>query len=422
MTDNKTEGFSLQKLLYDKKIILPFSVFMAIIVWLVINITQNPIREQTINDVPITISTQGTVVSELGLDIIGDYTDKVSVLVSGPSYIISSLSAKDLAVNVSLSDVTEAGTYNLNLTASRNSSKTGYTIVGVTPDKITLNFDAIDTKEYTVVAVANGVAVTSGLIAENPVVSDSKYTTLQIKGPRSEIEKIEAVQAIADVNKTLSATESFNARIVLLDENGNQLLKSPFTIEIDTIKISVPISKKKLVSVKTVFQNAPDIYQVDQIACTLSEESITIIGPPETVDTLDSISLAPIDFQNISPDNTSFDVALELPTAVKSADNIKYITVVVNLNNITTKQFNVFSFTPVNLAIGLNVSLPSSIKNVKICGPASVVNSISAGDLYAEIDFSGKNAGEFTMPAKIKCRSSGEVWAVGQYDVIVTVK
>jgi len=422
MNDNKINSFSINKLLYNKKIILPFSIFLAIIVWLVINITQNPIRDQTITDVPVTISTQSTVVSELGLDIIGTYTNKVSVLVNGPSYIVSSLSSKDLLVNLSLSDVTAAGTYDLSLTASRNSNKSGYTIVSVTPEKIKLSFDAIDTKDFTVAAVAKGAAATTGLVAEKPVVTDSEFTTIQIKGPRTDIQIIDTVQAIAEVNKTLSATESFDAKIVLLDKNGNQIDQTPFTIETDIIKISVPILKKKEVSIKTVFQNAPDIYQTDQINSTLSEELITIIGPPETVDTIDSISLEPIDFESISPDNKSFDVALQLPTAVKSVDNIKTITVIINVDNMITKQFNVFTFTPVNLASDLTVSLPYSVKNVKICGPKSIVSSIATGDLYAEIDLSGKGAGEFTMPAKIKCKSSGEVWAVGQYDVIVTVK
>jgi len=422
MNDKKNNNFSLNKLLYNKKVILPFSVFLAIIVWVAISITQTPIREQTINDVPVTISTQNTVVSELGLDIIGEYTNKVSVLVSGQYYIVNPLTAKDLKVTVSLSNVTAAGTYTFSLTASKNSSKTGYEIISVTPANITLSFDAIDTKEFTVVAVANGVSATTGLIAESPVVTDSNNTTIQIKGPRTEIADISTVQAVANVNKTLSATESFSAKIVLIDKDGKEIDQTQFTIETDTIKISVPISKKKDVLVKTVFQNAPDIYKTDQINCTLSENTITIVGPPETVDAIDSIPLAPIDFNNISPDSTSFDMALELPTAVKSVDNIKYITVVVNLDNMVTKQLNVFTFTTVNLTTGLNVSLPYSVKNVSICGPSTVVKKIVASDLYAEVDLSGKSEGEYTMPVTIKCKSSGEVWAVGEYNVILTVK
>ncbi|MEG1887507.1 MAG: CdaR family protein, partial [Oscillospiraceae bacterium] len=195
-----------------------------------------------------------------------------------------------------------------------------------------------------------------------------------------------------------------------------------FTFKTDKIKVSVPVSKKKVVPVKPTFLNLPEAYAVNGVPCTLSYETITIIGPPEIVDAVSEIPLLPIDFENVTSTNKSFDVTLDLPNAVKTIDKIEFITVAFNFKNMSEKVFSISEFVPINLAGGLSVDLPSSIRNVKVCGPTSVLRRLNASDIFAEIDFSGKHVGEYTLVAKIRIKSNNEVWAIGSYNLIATVK
>lgn len=418
---NRSLSAFLNRLFYDKKFAVPLSILLAVVFWLVITINENPVRESTVNDVSVNIHTEDTMVSELGLDIIGEYTTKANVRVSGPNYIISSLTAKDLMVSASLSKVNAAGTYTIDLYATRNSSKLGYTIVSIEPAQLTLTFDNIDTMTFPVTAVANGASATQGLIADKPVVTDSEYTNLSITGPRTEMEKISSVVAVADVNRILAATQSFDARLQLLDANGNQLDTSLFALPAETIKISVPIAKTKEVPLTATFTNAPTYYVQNTIGYTLSEQTVTIIGPPETVDTIENIKLAPIDFRQITPESGSFDVALNLPNGIKTVDTLESVTVKVNVDALTEKTFTVTDFEPINVGAGLTASVSGSIKRVRICGTADAMRGLTADALYARLDLNGKAAGQHTIEAQILVRDRNNVWQIGAYDVVVTV-
>ena len=201
------KGF-FNRLFGNRKFTIPLSVFLAVVFWMVITLSENPQREVTISGLPVTIATANTVVEELGLDVIGNVDSSVSVVVSGPTYIVSSLTSSDLYVTANLSEVNAAGTYEIPLVANKVGTATGYDVISVVPEKISLTFDYINEEEFPVEAVANGASAVEGLIADTPVVTNSEDATITVRGPRSYIERISAIRAVADVNEVLSKTET----------------------------------------------------------------------------------------------------------------------------------------------------------------------------------------------------------------------
>ena len=121
MARNKKEKkkFSLGSLFYNNRFILPFALVASLVLWLSVNITQNAERERTISDITVNITTENTAVGALGLDVVsGGVGERVNVTVSGSSYVISSLSASDILITASLSEVTAPGTYEVPLSAT----------------------------------------------------------------------------------------------------------------------------------------------------------------------------------------------------------------------------------------------------------------------------------------------------------------
>ncbi len=417
----KDKKLKISKLLHNHKLIGVVSFVAAVVIWLVISITQNPTREQIISGVPITINTENTAVQQLGLDVVDDLSlTSVNVRVSGPSYIVTSLTSSDISVGASLSDVNAAGTYELQLSAVRNSNKIGYDIIEVSPSAITVTFDNIDTKTFDLVAVANGVKAEDGLIAYQPTVTEGTDSKIEITGPRKQMEKVTQVCAVSDAVKTIGSTESFDAKIVLLDENGGEIDKTNFKIGKENVKISVPIYKKAEFGIKPVFVNAPAVYGGD-VPCTLSETTVTVIGPPDVISDMTEVKLKPIDFATINSQNLEFDVELDLPTSVKTADNADTIHIKLNIPRVSEKNFSVSDIRFTGLSNGLTAKASNVIKSVKICGPASDVYKLSGSDLFATVDLTGKAAGEYTVNAVIGCSSADTVWAYGTYTIIVTV-
>lgn len=413
------KNFSIKTLFFNKKFAVSFSVVVAFVFWLVITIDQNPERELTFNNVPVSISVKGTVLEELGIDVVSKNIDEtVSVTVNGPSYIVSSLSADDLLVSASVSHIVEPGLYSIDLVASKVSGNSGYNIVSISPSSVNLSFDYIDTKEFTVTAQAEGVSAISGLIAESPVVSTSEDSVITVKGPRKEIERISKVSAVVSDVETLSATGSFDGQIVLYDENNNVIDTSLLTLSKPSVKVSVPIFKKATLKLIPSFKNAPSgsslKYSFDQ------EDIVTVKGPPETIDTMASVSLSAIDYNEISLSNTSFTVTPVLPDGVKLDDNIASITVTFDLSHYAEKTLNVNQINTVNLPDGLSASV-SAVKNVRVCGPKSVIDKLSASDLTATVDLTGKTSGEYSVVVSLSSEHSN-IWAVGTYNVSVNIK
>ena len=128
--------FNTKKLFENKKIVLLFSFIAAFVFWMFITITASTDSKNAISGVSISIPTENTVVSNLGLDVIGNLEDvKATVNVSGPAYVVSGLTVDDFLVTASLSNVTNAGTYDLKLNVTKRTTATSneYEISSVSP-------------------------------------------------------------------------------------------------------------------------------------------------------------------------------------------------------------------------------------------------------------------------------------------------
>ncbi len=415
-------GERLRRLLYNKKFTITASIVAAFIFWLAISALETPTIEQTLSGIPVTIETQDTIVGELGLDEVSGITDRtVSVRVSGPAYIISQLSQEDITVKASISDVTTPGQYELLLVSSKKTNGAEYSVLSITPSTISAVFDYMDTKQLTVEPIVTGISAVSGLVRDDPVISESGGNIITVKGPRTEMQKIARVEARIHGNEVLSATKSYNAQIYLLDAEGRELDHSKYTLSTSSVKVSVPIYKEKTVPVRAVFSNAPKDYANVGIAHYLSLSQIEIRGPEDTVNQIEYIELSPIDFYTISRSKNSFDMSLVLPDGVKTAGNIEFITVKIDTSGLSERNFTVNEVIADNSA-NYGVTLNSSIKNVKICGPRSVVNNLNPADLYAYVDVSGKSSGDYNVSVIIRSKSVTNIWQVGSYEATIRIE
>ena len=429
----------LRTLLNNKRFTVTISIVLSFAIWLVVMINRNPVREQVFTEIPATVSIENTVASEMGLGIVSDISQRFTVTVSGPSYIVSALTSEDFLLSASVTDVNAAGTYTLDVLGTRNSNKSGYTFTSIYPSTIDVTFDYIDSREFTLVPKLIGVGAAEGLIAETPVVSNSEQSTITIKGPRSVLDRIGSVGTLAAVNKTLDTTTSFDSDIVLYDDDGdiiyrystdgkvydkgdNEVSNTYITLSFSSVKVSQPISKRATVSVKAVFSNLPSGLKETDIIWTVDRPTVSIIGTPDVVSKLSQISLSAIDFRSVSSASNSFEVSASLPDGVKLLDNIEFFTVTVDTAAYAEKTINITDIRYKGLSSDLTAKTGSRISNVKICGPTDIIKNITRSDLYATLDLTNLSAGEHTVEADIKSEKYATVWQVGTYSTTVTIK
>lgn len=432
----------LKKLIYNKRFLITLSVIISVVVWFVAMVERNPIREQTFSDVSVSVSVENTSAQSLGLGIVSDVSSyKFTVKISGPNYIVSTIKNTDFILSASVDEVNAPGTYSLDVTGSRNSYVSGYNFVSIEPSTIDVTFDYFDTKTYKITPKIVGVSASEGLVAETPIVSNKDQETITIKGPRETLNKIYSVGALTELSKNtvLSSSQTYDSDIVLYDENGDVLYRyesggsifdsedkkiesTPLTLSFTSIKITQPISKKATFDVNINFTNIPSGIDISGILSpSVDHRQATVLGSPEVVEKMQSIELSAIDFKDISASSTGeFEVTPSLPEGIKLVDNIEYFKVKLDLSNLADKTFNITDIKYNGLSSGLSAK-SSTVKNVKICGPKSVIEKLKSSDIYAEIDLSDKTAGEHTSEVSIKSYSYSDIWQVGSYSSSVTI-
>lgn len=417
------QWLNVKSLLENKKFAVTFSVVLAFLLWLIIMINQNPIREQTFNDISATVSLENSVASELGLGIVSDISQqKFSVKLSGPNYIVSSLKPEDFILNADISEVNTSGKYKLKIVGARNSSKTGYTFKSIYPSEIEVTFDFFDTKEYPLTAKVVGAVAKEGLIAEAPIINGFEKGTITVKGPRSIMDKINSVVAYTEVNKTLETTQTYTADIKIFDKDQNPIDMTNIVLESDTVKLSVPISKKATLPVKAVFNNLPAGFTTETMAYKLDHNTVTVIGPPDVIDKMKAVELSPIDMTAVSKTSNKFEVSPVLQDGVKLLDNIKVFIVTIETKNYSEKTLAVRDIRYKGLSATDSATSDKTIRNVKICGPKADISKITSADLYAEVDLSNCTKGQYTVDVIVKSQKYPKVWQVGTYSLAVTIK
>ena len=405
-------------------------------------VNQNPIREKVFTDVTATISIENTTVSASGLGVVTDISSKkFTVTLSGPNYIVSTLTKNDFFLSADVSDVTSAGTYSLQVYGNRNSSVTGYTFKSITPSTVNVRFDFMDTKELLIKPKLIGASAAEGLVAEDPVVTNTDQSTLTVKGPRTTIEKIAIAESYAEVNDTLSVTQTFDSYIVLKDKDSNILYRytpegdvvdgqgqtvtdSYLTLSFKSLKVTQPISKKATLPVVAVFTNMPEGMTESDIPYSIDVSEVTVIGTPDVVDSMENVALSPIDMTQVSLSSNVFEVSAALKDGVKLSEKIEYFTVTVDLSDYAEKTFTVNrnQVKYKDLDSKYTASLDKNIKNVTICGKKGIIAELNASDLYAIVDLSDKTPGKFTMEVVFTSDLYTNIWQVGKSNIDITIE
>ena len=89
------------------------AIVIAIVVWVLLSITQYPTTTLKVSNIPVIFSLDGTIAQEKELRAVGYQDITTTVEIKGMKYEIGGYTEKDLIASVNLDDVTKEGTYSL---------------------------------------------------------------------------------------------------------------------------------------------------------------------------------------------------------------------------------------------------------------------------------------------------------------------
>ncbi|MBQ9375275.1 MAG: hypothetical protein IJU04_02925 [Ruminococcus sp.] len=398
------------------------AVIIAVIIWVLLSITQYPTTTIQIANVPVVFSLEGTEAKEKGLSPV-DLPDNltVNVEIKGMKYEIGGYTEKDLNATVDLNPVNNEGTYSLDIDVASNHTSDQCTIVSVTPATINVSFEKVTSKTFDVDVEAENVVADDGLVIKNTSVSPSE---IEIEGTKKELNKISKVCAKVNDKTTLTQSSTISTSdLIFYDKKGKVIQSDKYTLsENKNFDVKFTVYKKRDLALKVNFSGCPDNFDTSTIPYQLSENSVQVITPvlsgmSAIEKTIGTLNLSDIDL------NKTFNLEIELNKDEKIVSGEKKVKVSFDKRGFSSKSLTIPSenIEIVKEATDLKAEIQTeNLDSVTLIGPAKTIESISSKDIIVQLDLSSQaRAGKAKVTPLIYSPNHNDVWCYGDYTVDV---
>ena len=423
----KLDVSRISRIFESNRFLQVISVIIAVIAWFLVTTLVNNDAISTVRGVEISTDLSGSAAGTNGLCIVSMSEDTVDVRVTGKSYQIGLLERDDFTATLDLSTVTEPGRYELNVlvtpqdTSGKNISNQDFEILQAQPEKVTVEFDRLVDTTLTLEAYTPNVTAAEGCFLEQAMVTPGEIV---ISGPDSVIDQIATARVVNETQTELSASQTMEGTLQLLDENGEEIDLSLLTVPEDNYRITVPVYKQIDVPLTFDYINVPDGIDVTELSYEMSAESISIGVPVDAASDVESISLGEIDFRRIDVGSV-FTLDVSLLAGYINMDGIEEVTVSFPPDGMDYTRLSSDNIVLRNVPAQYDVELLTErLSNIKFVGQQEVIDSLSPSDVLITVDFADitLSAGEQRVPVQISLLDEKQAWAVGvDYSVLVRV-
>ncbi len=397
------------------------SVLLAVILWFVISITIYPTTPKTITNIPLEIDITGTSAEDNGLSVISSDVKTVNVTIKGNRSSIGNFSADDLRASAIIENVNSPGEQELAIDIILNDSSIEYEVENVTPSKVNVMFDKLDTKEVELSVEAPNLTAANDLYMDS---ADFKCTpgTVEITGPSTQLATIEKAAVLVNNTQELEAAYTFHSsEIVLYDKNGTKIDMSKMTMDANDFTIEIPVYMQKELGLTYDLKYAPSTFDNDSLKLDMSVDKIKLASPNTELEKINEWSIGSIPLYDIDWDyNKTFDI--EIPSNYKDLSSISSVTVKLDTDGLAKKTVTVNDISILNAPSDYNCEVNSYGLTFDIIGPEEDIEEITEKDIIVSVDLLKYKiqSNSFSADATISFPNYKKVWAVGLQKVSIS--
>ena len=284
------------------------SLLAAFFLWSYVVAGVNPTQKLTISNIPVNIINKEKL-AQKDLEVMTMEPEKTSVSVSGKRQALGTIRPGDIRASIDVEGL-EEGVHSLPVRFDL-------------PNNVLLNPDAssgqVSVKIEKIIDQSLPVQVdTTGEVEDNYVVE--KITASPNKIPctatRSRIERIAGLRAFIDIS-SLSSDSSISAKVVPVDGDGQEV--EGVYLSLSEVKVSILISKQKLLPVELVFEGkSPEGHRIKETK--VDPHEILVKGAPDQINQLTVLKTKPLEREKITQSGL-YPLKLDLPEGIKLADD-----------------------------------------------------------------------------------------------------
>lgn len=424
--DNSKSKFSLSDIIRNNRILMIVSLLISFGLWIWVSIEKSPIVQTVISDVPINLDLTGSVPEQLGFQIFGDTNFKVDVTVSGKKYIVSSLDKDDITVTAVTNYVDSAGEKTLQLKYELADGAEEFDIVGLSKSYIEVYFDT--PKQVELPLQPEFTNDITSLIPDNCILGDIIFSrqSVTVSGPAAEINRISKAIAKATISEKLEKNTTLIPEITLVTEDNTSLIYSSIDGESNDITMLIPIYEIVTLPASVTFKNAPASFVSNPLDYSVYPSTVTVAVPIDVASSLESISVATVDFTDITGGLNTFTFSSsEIDDVIPTDATASKFRVTVNASGMATKTVTVSA----SDAKIINADTNYDVQNIDnrnitftVIGDEDTVKNIDSEDITITADLQGiaidENTKSVTAIAKT---TSGKCWVCGKNDIRLSV-
>lgn len=414
----------MNALIKDKRVLFALSLVVSFILWLTVSMVLRPTGEIVVSGVGVNVNVQSGILGELGLSAIEGGEGTVNVTISGSRSVIGGVSAEDISVSPSLSGVSGAGTYELELRASNNSSK-DFEITSISPSTIVVKFDKYVDKTVDLKYVITGEYNIPDEFVQEEIYTDPSEVI--VTGPESDLAVIDGAIVEVILSGDYSETIAAVGEITLVDRDGNPVKynEDEISINVEVATVYLPVHKTSVLPITFDYTNIPEYFDISNIKYSLSVSEIVAEGEDSIIDRYSDLFVGYIDVRFISLDNPSASFRIKLPDGLTMQNHNDSVDIEFDLDGYVESTFNATQINIINVPKGYAVTSNAKRVSVTLIGPEEIINGITADDIVVQIDLSTREitqTGQYRLTAEVFLPGGQNAWAIGTYSITVTVK
>ena len=407
--------------MHSKTIRVIISILIAFCIWLAAMLAAPEIAK-VIRNVPIDVDIPTT----MALEVIDGGDETVTVFLDGKQYEIGNFTNEDIKVEADLSSVSGAGIYEIPLLVEESPNQK-YTVTSVNPSTVTMTFDNQMTSEFEIESDISGLKIPENYIAPSEEIT-LQPSSVRVVGAQGVVSRIAKAVVEVDFDEEVHSTQKMKQEITFYDENDHKLdvIGAP-GVHPDAIASTITIPVKKMVKLPLTlsFLNSPNGFPVDELSFSFSQDTLWVAAEETEIRNYSELILGFVDFKQLDlSEGKEMDFDVTLPLGFTNLDKVEKVTVTYNNTDITTSGISLKNFTISNVPAGYDVEVNVPSLRVQIVGSRHILNGIAPGDFVVELDFADSEItpGKQEVPVSIYAPTKGFVWAVGDYNVPITVR
>lgn len=413
----------IKRLLRDDRVLFLLSLFCAIIAWFAVTDAVDPDTVREIYDIPVTIdiASAGSIRKEL--DAVYDSPPVVDVTVAGERYIVHNLTAEDIKVEAKLGDVVGPGTWELRLEA-RPAAGGRFTVEEITPSTVWVRFDNIITKRIKLDTDIKGVTFPFGYKLMEEVVEPAE---ILLTGPEADISRVHRAVAHYEFNRSITFTEKVTAQILFYDAADEIVVSQFIKPDYSEAEVTLPVFKEKILPLHVDFVGVPEGFDVSRFEYSISPAVVEAAGPEKLMDDTESIGAGYIDLSDFDIFRTySFRYSLPTGMVLSDPELEPQAEISFDSSGFASAVFAVSDIRIIGKPTDMRVNvITKSLSSVRIIGPKAQIAALKANEIVAVADLASREItleGQIRVPVSIVIPSGDLMWAVGDYQVQLSVE